>query len=340
MRRRKLITLFGVPAQAPVTRVFLPLLLLLLSIACPVDAQEKTSRLGFLTPGYDGVTPGSIRGTTLPFLAERGFVEGQNLVFFGAAAEGDLARLPQLAKALAQQRVDVIITVGALATRAAMSAAPGTPIVLSFAGDDPVTEGFSRSLARPGGVVTGIFYRGLESDAKRLELLSEALPAARVLGFLAAPSLEPARAELLARTATKLGVSMITPIVHGSGDYAAAFDAFHAAGAAGVLIMATSIFAREAALFSRLATERGLATVCEWDYMAREGCVLGFGPDLVALKRLTGEYVARILKGENPGELPIQQPDRFILAVNLRAAAQLSLHLSPSFLAHADEVIE
>ncbi|SEE82252.1 putative ABC transport system substrate-binding protein [Rhizobiales bacterium GAS191] len=320
------------------TRVFL--LLLLLSLAGPADAQEKIWRLGFLTPGADHTAPGSIRGTTLPFLAERGFVEGRNLLFVPAPGEGDLARLPQLAERLIQQRVDVIITVGALATRAALKAAPGTPIVLSFAGEDPVKDGFARSLARPGGAVTGIFFRGLESDAKRLELLSQALPAARVFGFVAAPSLEPAREELLARTAAKLRVSIITRMVYGSGDYAAAFDAFHAAGAAGVLIMGTTILAGDAPLFSPLAAERGIATICEWDYMAREGCVLGFGPDLVALRRLTGEYVARIFKGENPGDLPIQQPDRFILAVNLRAAAQLSLPLSPTFLARADEVIE
>jgi len=160
---------------------------------------------------------------------------------------------------------------------------------------------FARSLAYLGGTVTGIFFRGLESDAKRLELLSEALPAVRVFGFVAAPSLEPAREELLARTAAKLGVSIVTRVVHGSGDYAAAFDAFHAAGASGVLIMGTTIFGREAPLLSRLATERGIAAVCDWDYMAREGCTLGFGPDVVALRRLTGEYVARIFMGENPG---------------------------------------
>jgi putative ABC transport system substrate-binding protein len=104
-----------------------------------------------------------------------------------------------------------IITVGDLATCAALSAAQGTPIVLSFAANDPVEAGFASSLARPGGGVTGIFFRALESDAKRLELLTEILPAARVFGFVAAPTLEPAREELLARTAATLRVSLITP---------------------------------------------------------------------------------------------------------------------------------
>jgi putative ABC transport system substrate-binding protein len=241
---------------------------------------------------------------------------------------------------LARQHVDVIITVGTLATRAALRAAPGTPIVLSFASEDPVESGFARSFARPGGSVTGIFFRALENDAKRLELLAEALPAAGMLGFLATPTLEPARADLLTQTAAKLGRSLHTRIAHGPGDYAAAFEAFHAAGAAGVLVMGSTIFGRDAPVLSRQAAERGIATICEWDYMAREGCVLGFGPDLVALRRLTGEYVAHIFQGANPADLPIQQPDRFILAVNVRAAAQLNVQLPLALLARADEVIE
>jgi putative ABC transport system substrate-binding protein len=314
---------------------------MLLVLALPASAQEKTWRLGFLTPGAaGGDAPGSIRGTTLPVLAEQGFVEGRNLMFVPAPADGYLERLPHQADMLAQQQVDVIITVGTLATRAALRAAPGTPIVLSFAGEDPVEAGLARSFARPGGAVTGIFFRALENDAKRLELLAEALPAAGVLGFLAAPTLEPARADLLAQTAAKLGRSLNTRIAQGADDYAAAFEAFRAAGAAGVLIMGSTIFGRDAALFSRHAAERGIATMCEWDYMAREGCVLGFGPDVVALRRLTGEYVVRIFKGENPADLPIQQPDRFTLAVNTRAAAQLNLQLPPALLARADEVIE
>ena len=197
-------------------------LLIFLVLSLPADAQEKTWRLGFLTPGASPQLPGSIRGTTLPLLAERGFVEGRNLVFIPALAEGNSALLPQLANMLAQQRVDVIITVGVLATREALKAMPGTPIVLSFASEDPVKDGLAISFARPGGSVTGIFFRGIESDAKRLALLGEALPAARVFGFLATPELEPERAGLLDRTAAKLGVSLVDTYrararrVHGS----------------------------------------------------------------------------------------------------------------------------
>lgn len=329
MERRKFITLLGGAVASP--------------FVCPlvVRAQGKTWRLGFLSPGAgDPNSPGSVRQTTLQVLAERGFSEGRNLIYLSAGADGNLARLPELAKRLAEQRADVIIAVGALAARAAMSASPGTPIVLSFSGDDPVESGLAASLARPGGLVTGIFFRAIETDAKRLELLREVLPAARVLGFLAAPNLEPERSELLAGTAAKLGVSLTTRVVQSPADYVAAFDAFRAEGAAGVLVMATTILAADAAILSLLATERGMATICEWGYMARAGCMLGFGPDLVRLRQLTGDYVARIFNGANPAEMPIQLPDLFNLTMNLRVVAQLKLQLPTVFLGRVDEVIE
>lgn len=306
-----------------------------------VNAQEKTWRLGFLTPGAAELgTPGNVRETTLRVLADRGFTEGRNLIYLPAAADGHLSRIPQLAKMLAEQRVDVTIAVGTLAARAAMTASAGTPIVLSFAAEDPVESGLVTSLAHPGGKVTGIFFRAIETDAKRLELLSEALPTGRIFGFLAAPTLEAERSEILAQTAAKLGVSLTTRMVHSPADYATAFDAFRLEGAAGVLIMGSTIFSGDAALFSRLATERGMATICEWEYMARAGCTLGFGPDLIALRRLTGDYVARIFNGASPAELPIQLPDRFTLSVNLRVVAQLKLQLPTVFLARVDDVIE
>jgi putative ABC transport system substrate-binding protein len=273
-------------------------------------------------------------------LAEQGFVEGRNLQLISLVAEGDIGRLPQLAERLAQQRADVVVAVGPLAARAALRASPSTPVVLSFTGEDPVKAGLAASLARPGGLVTGIYFQGIETDAKRLELLGEALPGARVLGFLASPTLEQERTELLAQTAAKLGVSLTTRVAHRPSDYPAAFEAFEAEGAKGVLIMGTPFFARDALKLSELATQHGMATICEWDYMARQGCVMGYGADLVALRRLTADYVARIFKGAHAADLPIQQPSRFVLAVNVRAATQLKLQLPTALLLRADEVIE
>jgi putative ABC transport system substrate-binding protein len=319
------------------------LVIAVLAFALPAMAQEKIWRLGVLTPGWAALgsgEPGSFRVTTLPVLAAGGFIEGRNLMLVARAADGDPSRLPGLARELADERVDVVIVVGGAAASAVMAASPSTPIVMSFAAEDPVQLGHARSLARPGGKVTGIFFRALETEAKRLELLAEAMPQARRFGFLAAATLEPARVDLLARTAARLGVELTTRTAHDAAEYTDAFASLKQAGAAGVLVMATTLFGFDAPTFSPIAARHGLPTICEWDYMARQGCVIGFGPDLVALWRRTGDYVVRIFKGADPGELPIEMPDRFALAVNLRAAAHLGLTIPPSLLTRADEVIE
>src|SRR4029079_5813784 len=142
----------------------------------------------------------------------------------------------------------------------------------------------------------------------------------------------------LAQTAAKLGVALKTRLVRGPTEYQAAFDAFQAEGVAGVLVMGNTVFAPHAETFSRLGNERAIATICEWDYMARAGCTFAFGPNLVALRRLTGYYVERIFNGGKPAEMPIQLPDRFTLSLNLRAADQLKLTLPLTFLGNVDEV--
>ena len=123
-------------------------------------------------------------------------------------AEGDVERLPERAREIAAEQADIVIAVGLLATGAMLAAAPATPILMSFAGDDPIEAGYARSFARPAGRVTGIFFRAVESDAKRLALLAEAMPRARRLGFLAGTTLEPSRVELLAQTAAELGIEL------------------------------------------------------------------------------------------------------------------------------------
>jgi ABC-type uncharacterized transport system substrate-binding protein len=314
---------------------------LLATLSKAALAEEKVWRIGYITPGSERGRVGSIQATVFEELAREGFVEGKNFVLIPAAAEGDITRLPQLAERLAQERVDLIIAAGTPAVRAAMKASPNIPIVLSFVANDPVEAGFAATLARPGGMVTGVFFRSIENEAKRLELLKEAQPSARLFGFLAAPTLEAERSELLARTAAHLGISLTTRVVHGPEDYVSAFDAFQKEGVVGVLIHGTTIFVPHASRLAGLARQRGIATMCEWDFMARDdGCMLGYGPDLIALRRLSGRYVVQILKGTPPGELPILQPDRYALAINLRTAAEINVQLPASILVRADEVIE
>jgi putative ABC transport system substrate-binding protein len=207
-------------------------------------------------------------------------------------------------------------------------------------GADPVAAGFVASLAHPGGRVTGIVLSTSEGDAKLLELLSEAIPGGRRFGYLGL-SLDPAgQREAVTRAAARLGVELTMRFVAGRADYAAAFAAMRNEGAAGVVIGANQPLATDTARVVAGAMEQGLPTICEWDYMARLGCVLGFGHDLSYGQRRVGEYVARILEGAVAAELPVERSDAWKVTVNLKAAARLGLSIPPSLLARADEVIE
>jgi putative ABC transport system substrate-binding protein len=207
-------------------------------------------------------------------------------------------------------------------------------------GEDPVEVGIVASLAHPGGRVTGIAFRTLEGDAKRLELLREAIPTGRRFGYLGMSYESVARAKEMAEVAARLGIEVTTYWVNGPSEYAAAFARMRNEGVAGVVVGATQPLAANASRVAASAAENRLPTICEWDYMARVGCVLGFGHDLTYGQRRVGEYLARILKGTPPSELPIEESDAWKLTVNLRVAAKLGITMSPSILARADEVIE
>ena len=181
---------------------------------------------------------------------------------------------------------------------------------------------------------------GSEGDVKRLELLREAIPGARRPGYLGM-SYERARAvELMASAAARLGIELAMHWVDGPAEYASAFAAMRNEGAAGAVVAANQPLASHSREVAASAAENRLPTICEWDYMARVGCVLGFGHDLTYGQRRVGEYVARILKGAAPSELPVERSGAWKLTVNLRAAAQVGLIIPASLLVRADKVIE
>lgn len=311
---------------------------LVLSFAAPVAADERSWRIGFLTAG--GSYLGSVRSATMRALAENGYHEGRNLELVARWANGEPDRLPVLARELAAAKVDVIIAVSNAAIGAAALAAPDTPIVMSFAGRDPLADGFVKSYARPGGRITGIFMLAPEITEKRLQILQEALPAARRFGFLAAATTAPEQIEEMRKGSAALGLSLTVAVARGPADFAAAFARLRADGAEGVVVASHPFFSAESARLAAAALEHRLVTSCEWGFMARDGCTFGYGADLSRLRYRTGEYVARILRGADPAELPLEQPDRFEFVVNLRTAAALGLELPPGFLLRADEVIE
>jgi putative ABC transport system substrate-binding protein len=236
---------------------------------------------------------------------------------------------------------DAILANGSIAIRAVRAHSNTVPIVGSAIGADPVAAGFAASLARPGGNVTGFVMLAPELDAKRLELLHEALPTARRVAALGtSPIAAKENLAVMHGVSEALGLELSAFYAEVPADYPAAFAAMRSAGVQGLAILSAPDFFTNASTLATLALKAGLPTVCEWRKMAEQGCLLGYGPDNAEMNGRGATYVARIFRGDAPGELPIEQPTHFEFAVNLNTAKALGLSIPPVILARADDVIE
>lgn len=301
------------------------------------QSPGKVFRLAALSPASAQLD--SIRSIVLPELAKANLAEGRNLVFDPRAAGMD--QLADTARELIAAKPDAVMAVSGAAIGAVKAASSSVPIIMSFSDYDPVAAGFASSFARPGGNITGIAMFATLLDAKRLQLLHEAVPVARRVAVLAVS--EARHQSTLAKmrvTASAEGIELIPVYAEGPGVYPRAFAAMRAEGAQAVLIVAAPEFNRDAEILAALATEAGLPTMCEWRQMASRGCTFGYGPVGSDLWRRAADYVIRVLNGTAPGDLPIEGPARFEFAVNLKAARKLSLDLPTSVLLRADEVLE
>ncbi|WP_198377711.1 ABC transporter substrate binding protein [Neoroseomonas rubea] len=308
------------------------------AFAMPARAQGRAHRLGVLAPGRFSID--GVRRWTLPELARLGFVEGRNLDVLLHATDGDAAPLPALAADLAAARCDVAIAVSNPVARLLRAADPRLPIVLGFAGNDPVADGLVDSLARPGGLVTGIVMLGEELDTKRLEFARELDPGTAPVGFLAGATLSPDRIARIEAEAAALGIPIALARAGAPETYGAAFAALRRAGARIVVVGSFPGFAGQAGLLAAKGAAAGLPLLCDWRHMAEAGCVVSYGASAAELRRRNAVQVARILRGEAPGAIPMERPDRFELVVNAGAAARLGLAIPPLVLARAEEVIE
>jgi putative ABC transport system substrate-binding protein len=301
------------------------------------QASGKMFRLCALSPAVAQLE--SIRTIVLPELAKAGFVEGGNLVLDARSAV--MEKLPEVARDLVASRPDAIMGVSGAVIEQLKAATANIPIVMSFSDYDPVGAGFVASFARPGGNVTGIAMMATVLDAKRLNLLHEALPAARRIAVLAVS--EPRHAVTLAgiRGAAAADGIEIVPVYAGSpASYPAAFRSMRAAGAQALVIVAAPEFNRDAEMLSAEATDAGLPTMCEWSHMAARGCMLGYGPSGPDLWRRAADFVIRILRGTPAAELPVEGPTLFEFAINLKTAKRLGVVPPMSVLLRADQVIE
>jgi ABC-type uncharacterized transport system substrate-binding protein len=332
MRRRQFITLLG--GATAVT-----------SMSWPSAARAQQGAMpviGFLNAGSaQGYAPSL--AAFLTGLGEAGYVDGRNVTIVYRWAEGQNDRLPALAADLVQRQVAVIAATSTPAALAAKAATTTVPIVFETAAD-PVQLGLVASLNRPGGNVTGVTQSNVEVGPKRLELLHELLPAARVLAFLVDPS-DPAVAEAhvkqMQAAAGTLGLQLHVLNASSESELDAAFARVRQLQASGLVISAgTAIFASRSGQLAVLAARHAVPTVGANRAFVMAGGLISYGSDIVEAYRLTGSYVGRILAGEKPSDLPVQQATKIELRINLKAAKALGITVPLTLLGRADEVIE
>jgi putative ABC transport system substrate-binding protein len=306
----------------------------------PAAAQPagKVMKLGWLRPNAAG--PSEFQALGIPAALRRaGWVEGQNLVIERRWADGQVARLPELARELVQLRCDVLLTVGLTATRAAREASATVPVVF-FGNFDPVATGLVPSLARPGNNLSGVLIAADGTlAAKKMELLKEAVPRATRIAFLSPE--DPAMQLQIAETrqaATTLGLELGVVTVRGS-DYAGAFAAIVAERAQAVFVAAQTTFVTDRKPIIELALRYKLPSMWEWPEQVRDGGLMAYGTSLSALYDRLATYIDRVLRGARIGELPIEQPTTFGLVVNQGTARAIGLNLPRPLLLRADEVV-
>jgi putative ABC transport system substrate-binding protein len=311
------------------------------ALAAPLAAAQqppKVPRVGVLVSGSPA-THGFMADAFRQNLRELGHVEGHNIRLEFRWAEGKLDRLPDLAVDLVRLGVNVMVVGGTRAVRAAKNATSTIPIVVWGAGD-LVGAGLVASLARPGGNVTGTHDISPELSGKRLQLLKETVPRlsrVAVLWSMPASSLELRETEAAARS---VGVQLQLLEVRTPDEFQGAYAAMirERANALVIIMNSFTLFHRRQLL--DLAVKSRLPMVCQASEFASDGCLIAYGPDRLDAIRQAAGFVDRILKGANPGDLPIDQPRKFHLAINLKTAKALGLTISQSLLLRADHVIQ
>src|SRR4029077_12989930 len=311
----------------------------MLTVAVVADAQQpkKVPRIAWLgaartsSPRIEAFRQG---------LHELGYAEGKNIFIEYRYAEGNLDRLPALAAELVRLKVDVIVTGSPQATRSAKQATSTIPIVMAF-DDDPVGSGFVASLARPGRNITGLSTLFPEMSAKQLELLKEIVPKlsrVAVLGNASQPG-NPQALREINLTADAFGVQVQYLEVRGPKDIETAFREASKERADAVLVLSTTILYFNRRQVSDLAGKSRLPTIYGRPEYVDDGGLVYYGPSYTDLYRRAAVYVDKILKGAKPADLPVEQPMKFELIINLKAAKQIGLTIPPNVLARADRVI-
>jgi putative ABC transport system substrate-binding protein len=318
-------------------------------LAAPLgaDAQQtvgKVYRLGLLSVATAPGSSDSTAAVTLVVpktLSELGYVEGKNLIVERRYAAGKLDQLPGMARELVQLRADVIFAVALPAILAAKDATGTTPIVF-YGNFDPVANGLVRNLARPGSNITGILIAPEGTlAAKKLELLKETVPHAKRIAMLVPDDPTSTRLQIqeAEKAAAALGVALNVVVVKGS-DYDRAFTMLEAERPSALFVAATAYFMRDRKRIIDLAARHRLPAIYEWPEQVKDGGLMAYGASFSVTTQRAAAYIDRIFRGATPGDLPIEQPTKFELVINLKTAKALGLTIPPSLLLRADQVIE
>jgi putative ABC transport system substrate-binding protein len=319
--------------------VTLALSILMASLTAEAQRPSHVPRIGVLSGG--AFTPDSReREAFLQGLYELGYVEGQTLVLEERLAEGKLERLPDLAAELVRLQVDIIVAGGGPAARAAGQATGRIPIVL--AGGDAVGAGLIANIARPDGNITGLTTNAAEWSGKWLELLKEAVPAVSRVAVLSHPESSIAGVVLqeMQVAAPALGVQLQSLSVRDANELEGAFAAMSREHAEALVVLPGAIFNTHRARIIELAARSRLPTMWEGRDAVANGGLMAYGTDSASLWRRAATYVDKILKGAQPGTLPVERPMTFKLVINLKTAKALGLTIPPTLLFQADEVIQ
>ena len=318
-------------------------LLLLLGGAATAARALRAQQKAMPVIGYlHFASPGSQSSFLAAFwqgLRETGYVEGENVAVEYRWAEGNYDRLPALATDLVGRNVDVIVAVSGPSALAAKNASSRIPIVF-MTGGDPVSDGLVASFAHPGDNLTGVSFLFIELHPKRLELLSDLLPHARAMALLVNPNLSFTESVIrgVQEAARAKGMKLLILKAGTEGQIDAAFATL--ANTDALLVGSDPFFDSRHEQLVGLAARYAIPTIYPWRIFADAGGLISYGPNLTAVERQLGIYAGRILKGERPADLPVQQPTKIELVINLKAAKALGLTIPPSILARADEVIE